>query len=116
MLVKTKVNLVPFVFQNFSKHDSHMFFKKLIDKKDKVKINLMPKTNEEDNFVTYGCIRVKDSYRFLSSSLDSLVKTIIDKCQKTLKNLKEQIVDNDEILNISKELEDKDRTIKHLKK
>ena len=74
--------------------------KKLVDKyKDKVKFKIIPKTNEEYISVTYGCIRFIDSYRFLSSSLDSLVKTLVDKSNKTLKNLRE-VVDNDEILNI----------------
>ena len=49
-----------------------MFFKTLVDKKkDKVKFDIVPKTNEEYISVTYGCIRFIDSYRFLSSSLSS---------------------------------------------
>ena len=68
-------NFVPFVFHNFSNYDCHMFFKKLVDKKnDKVEFEIIPKTNEEYISVTYGCIRFIDSYRFLSSSLDSLLK------------------------------------------
>ena len=52
--------------------------KKLVDKKnDKVKFEIIPKTNEEYISVIYGCIRFIDSYRFLSSSLDSLVKTLV---------------------------------------
>ena len=50
--------------------------------------------------MTYGCIRFIDSYRFLSSSLDSLVKTLVDNNHKTLKDFEEKSVDNDEILNI----------------
>ena len=49
--------------------------------------------------MTYGWTRYIDSHRFLSSSLDSLVKTLLDNMHKTLKNLKEENVDNDEILN-----------------
>ena len=94
-----------------------MFFKKLVDKKnDKVKFDIIPKTNEEYISVTYGCIRFIDSYRFLSSGLDSLVKTLVDNSNKTLKNLKEEIVDNDEILNIINEIIEDDETIKDLKK
>ena len=73
-----------------------MFFKKLIDKKnDKVKFHIIPKTNEEYISVTYGCIRFINSYRFLSSSLDSLVKTLVDNSNKRLKILKKEILDND---------------------
>ena len=50
--------------------------------------------------MTYGCIRFIDSYRFLSSGLDSLVKTLVDNSQKTLKGFEEELVDNDEILSI----------------
>ena len=82
-------NFIPFIFHNFSNYDCHMFFTKLVDKKNnKVKFDIIPKTNEEYISVTYGCIRFIDSYRFLSSGLDSLVKTLIDNSNKTLKNLK----------------------------
>ena len=65
---------IPFTFHNFSNYDCHMFFEKLDDKKnDKVKFDIIPKTNEEYISVTYGCIRFIDSYRFLSMSLDGLV-------------------------------------------
>ena len=37
---------------------------------------LSPKANEEFTTVAYGCIRFIDSYRYLSSSLDSLLKTL----------------------------------------
>ena len=94
-----------------------MFFKKLVDKKnDKVNFEIIPKTNEEYISVTYGCIRFIDSYRFLSSGLDSLVKTLVDNSNKTLKNLKEEIVDNDEILNIINEIIEDDKTVEDLKK
>ena len=94
-----------------------MFFKKLVDKKkDKVDFDIIPKMNEEYISVTYGCIRFIDSYRFLSSGSDSLVKTLVDNSNKTLKNLKEEIVDNDEILNINNEIIEDDKTIKDLKK
>ena len=110
-------NFIPFIFHNFSNNDCHMFVKKLVDKKkDKVDFDIIPKTNEEYISVTYGCIRFIDSYRFLSSGLDSLVKTLVDNSHKTLENLKKEIDDNDEILNIVDKVEEDDRTIEDLKK
>ena len=45
-----------------------MFFKKLVDKKnDKVKFDIVPKTNGEYISVTYVTIRFIDSYGLLSS-------------------------------------------------
>ena len=45
-----------------------MFFKRLFDlKKNKVKSKIIPKTDEENFSISYGCIRFIDSYRFLSS-------------------------------------------------
>ena len=94
-----------------------MFFKKLVDKNnDKVNFDNIPKTNEEYISVSCGCIRFIDSYRFLSSSLDSLVKTIVGRSQKTLKNSKKEIVDNEEMLDIVNEIEEQDKTIKDLKR
>ena len=110
-------SFIPFIFHNFSNYDCHMFFKKLVDKKkDKVDFEIIPKTNEEYISVTYGCIRFIDSYRFLSSSLDKLVSNLVDNSNKKLKDLKEEIVDNDEILNIVNKLLEEDKTIEDLKK
>ena len=66
--------------------------------------------------MTYGCIRFIDSYPCLSSGLDSLVKTLVDNSKKTLKDLKEEIVDNDYILNIVTDIGEHNKTIKDLKK
>ena len=108
---------IPFLFHNFINYDCHMFFKELVDKQnDKVKFDILSKTNEEDISVTYGCIRFIDSYRFLSNGLDSLVKTVADNSNKALKDLKEKIVDNDNILNFVTDIGEYNRTIKDLKK
>ena len=70
-------NFMTFAFHNFSNYDCHMFFKRLVDlKKDKIEFKIIPKTNEEYIAVKYGCIRFIDSYRFLSESLDKLVKNL----------------------------------------
>ena len=95
-VTRKQSNFIPIIFHNFSNYDCHMFFKKLVDKKnDKVNFDVFPKTNEEYMSVTYGCIKFTESYRFLLSSLDSLVKTLVDNRDKTLNDLREEIVDND---------------------
>ena len=110
-------NFKPFVFLNFSNFDCQMFFKNLVNKKNyKVNFDIIPKTNEEYISVTYGCIRFIDSYRFQSSSLDALVKTLVDNSHKTLKDFKEKIVDNDEIIKVVNEIVEEDKTIKDFKK
>ena len=76
-ITQKQIYFIPFVFHNFSIYDFHMLFKKLVDSKnDIVKFDNNPKRNEEDFSVTYGCIRFIDSYRFLSESLDKLVKNL----------------------------------------
>ena len=52
----------------------------------------------------------------LSTSLDKLVKTLADTSHKTLKDLKEEIVDNDEILHIMNEDKNKNDSNKDFKK
>ena len=101
LLTQDKSNIIPLIFHNFSDYDSHLVFKKLVDKKtNKVKFENVPKTNGEYTSIKHGCIRFIDSYRILSSSLDSLVKTLVDNSHKTLKDFEEEIVDNDEMLKI----------------
>ena len=79
-------DFLPFAFHNFSNYDCHMFFKKLVDlKKNKVKFEIIPKTNEEYISIRYGCNRFIDSYRFLSESLDKLVKNLDEDDFKILK-------------------------------
>ena len=51
-----------------------------------MKLKIIPKTNEEYISLTYGCIKFADSYRFLSSSLDKLVETLVDNSQNSPKN------------------------------
>ena len=64
--------------------------------KDKVKFNIIPKTNEEYISVKYGCITFSDIYRFLSSSLDKLVENLDE---SNFKFLKKEFPDNWNILN-----------------
>ena len=75
-VTQKRSNFIPFVFHKFSDYDCHLLFKKLVDRKnDKVKSDNIPKTIDKNVPVTFGCITSIDIYRFLSSSLDLLVKT-----------------------------------------
>ena len=74
-VTQDKSNIIPFFFHNFGNYDCHLFFKKLVDRKnDKVKFDIIPETNDEYISVTYDCFRFIDTCRFLSMSLDGLVK------------------------------------------
>ena len=78
-------NFIPFAYHKFTNYDCHMSFKRLVDSKnEKVKFDIIPNTNEEFISVTYGCIRFIDSCRFLSESLDRLVKTLDEDDYKIL--------------------------------
>ena len=81
-----------------------------------MKFDIIPKTNKEYKSKTYGCIRYTYSYRILSSSLDSLIKTLVDKINKTMKNLEDENVENDGTLDIVNEIIKHDKAIKDLKK
>ena len=48
--------------------------------------------------------------------MDSLVKTSVDNSHKILRNLKEEVVDNDKILDIVNKIVEEDKTIRDLKK
>ena len=50
--------------------------------KGKTKVKFSFFIHEEYISVTYGCYRFIDSYRFLSSTLDSLNKKLVDNSQK----------------------------------
>ena len=104
-VTQDQIVFIPFLNHNFSNYDCHLFFKKIGDeKKDKVKFKIIPKTNEEYISVKSECIRFIDNYRFLSSSLDSLGKTLIDNSHEALRSLEEENVDNVEILNIIRKI------------
>ena len=63
-MLQKQNNFIPFIFHKNGNYDSHLFFKKLVDKKnDEVKFDMVPETNEELLLVTNGCIRFIASYR-----------------------------------------------------
>ena len=65
-------------------------------KKDKVKFETNPETNEQYISVTCGCISFIHSYSFLSDSLD---KSVEISAEVDCKNLKKELPDHWEILN-----------------
>ena len=71
-------SFVPIFFHNFSGYDCHLIFEELLiqafEKGYEPKI--IPKSMENYVSVQIGCLRFLDSYRFLSSSLDKLVKSL----------------------------------------
>ena len=79
-------NFISFIFHNFTNFDCHLLFKNYLQKKnERVNLDVLPKSNGKNICVIYGNIRFVDSYRFSSSSLDSLVKTLIDNNHKAFK-------------------------------
>ena len=64
-VTQDKSNFIPFMFHNYSNHHCHMFFKKLVDKKnDNLKFKFIPKTNEEYFSVRYGRTRLINIHLF----------------------------------------------------
>ena len=75
-----------------------MFFRKLGHEKNSiVKFETITKTNEDDTSVRNECIKFVHSYRFLSSSSDSLFLTLVDDKHKTITILKKEIVGDDSV-------------------
>ena len=75
IVTQKQSSFITFAIHKFSNYDCHLFPKELVDKKnDEVNLKLLPGTDEEYTSVEYGCIKFIVSYRFLSSSLDELLK------------------------------------------
>ena len=97
IVTQKQSKFIQFAFQNFSNYDCHLFFfKKLVDKKRQIKFKTKPEAKEECISVTYGCIKLLDNYRFLSSSLEEIFKNLDADHFKLLKNW---CLDHREILN-----------------
>ena len=75
---KKSSSFVPIFFHNFSGYDCHLIFEELLTKAYNENYNptIIPKSLENYVSVQVGCLRFLDSYRFLSSSLDKLVKSL----------------------------------------
>ena len=71
-------SFVPIFFHNFSGYDCHLIFEELVTEAYNQSYNptIIPKSLENYVSVQVGCLRFLDSYRFLSSSLNKLVKSL----------------------------------------
>ena len=71
-------SFVPTFFHNFSGYDCHLIFDELLTQAYKLRYepNIIPKSMENCVSVQVGCLRFLDSYRFLNSSLDKLMKSM----------------------------------------
>ena len=116
-VTKDQSIFITIIFHNLNNYDGHQFFKELVDRKnDKVNLKIIPETNEEYISVRYACIKFINGYRILSSWLAKLVKTLDDNSHRTLKILKEECVDNDEIMNNVNGIGEENRTVEDLEK
>ena len=70
-------SFVPIFFHNFSGYDCHLIFQELLIQAFKKGYGpkIIPTSRDNDVSIQAGCLRFLDSYRFLSSSLDKLVKS-----------------------------------------
>ena len=75
---KKASSFIPIFFHNFSGNDCHLIFEELLTQAYKIgcEPKIIPKSMENYVSVEVGCLRFLDSYRFLNSGLDKLVKTI----------------------------------------
>ena len=71
-------SFIPIFFHNFSGYDCHLIFEELLTEAYNQNYNptIIPKSLENYVRVQVGCLRFLDSYRFLSSSLGKLVKSL----------------------------------------
>ena len=70
-------SFVPIFFYNFSGYDCHLISGELLTQAPKLgyQPTIIPKSMENYVSIQVGCLRFLDSYRFLKSSLDKLVKS-----------------------------------------
>ena len=65
-------------FHNFSGYDCHLIYEELLTQAYNLgyEPKIIPKSMENYVSVQVGCLRFLDSYRFLKSSLDKLMKSM----------------------------------------
>ena len=96
---------IPFDFHKIINYDFHLLFKKLVEKNEKVKPDIIPKKNSKNLSITNGRLKFFDRNGLVSRSLDSPVKTFVNNKHKMLKNLREEANGDDGILKTDKEKE-----------
>ena len=69
-------------------------------KKDEIELGYILNPKEEYISITHRCIRFSESPWFVSTNLDSLLKTPNDEKHKMINNLKEEIVGDHTLLTI----------------
>ena len=74
-----KTSIVPLFFHIFSGYDWYLILEQLLTKSFELGlvIQILPKSMENYVSVLIGCLRFVDSFRFLSSNLEKLVKILI---------------------------------------
>jgi hypothetical protein len=79
---------IPVFFHNLN-YDKNIFFKSLYNYENIEQINILPDNEESYKCFTIGRLHFLDSFKFMSSSLDNLIKNIPDDNKLFLKSLAE---------------------------
>jgi len=77
---------IPVFFHNLN-YDKNIFFKSLYNYENIDEINILPDNEESYKCFTIGRLHFLDSFKFMSSSLDNLIKNIPDDNKHFLKSL-----------------------------
>lgn len=77
---------IPVFFHNLN-YDKNIFFKSLYNYENIEQINILPDNEESYKCFTIGRLHFLDSFKFMSSSLDNLIKNIPDDNKLFLKSL-----------------------------
>ena len=90
-------SFVPIIFHNFSGYGCHLVFEQLSTQAYKMgyEPKIIPKSMENYVSVQVGCLRFLDSYCFLSSGLDRLVKSLDNFPILDSNNFKEKFLEDD---------------------
>jgi hypothetical protein len=68
---------IPVFFHNLN-YDKNIFSKSLYNYENIEEINILPDNEENYKFFTIGKLHFLDSFKFMSSSLDNLIRNLSD--------------------------------------